>query len=128
MAVSAYHLVSKEVKITSSNTTEFLDTHECINNPHWQSSEIIIFLCRYHIVVSDTLIGSFLDVLFLLLAVISSELPEKPRRKKVHRRLCVRDITFLTARSPFCHFLLLSLSTPFPSQVTHLLNRPYKDA
>ena len=38
-------------------------------------------------------------------------------QKKVHRRIYVRDITFLTARSPFYDFLLLSSSTltPFPS-------------
>ena len=32
-------------------------------------------------VISDTLVGSFLDVLFLLLAGILSELHKKPRRK-----------------------------------------------
>ena len=53
----------------------------CINNPHCQSSEIIIFLSKYYIVISDTLLGSFLDVLFLLLAVILSELREEPRKK-----------------------------------------------
>ena len=31
--------------------------------------------------ISETLVGSFLDELFLLLAVMSSELHEKPRRK-----------------------------------------------
>ena len=67
--------------MTFLDTTEFLDTHVCINNPHWQSSGIIIFLCKYYIVISDTLVGSFLDMLFLLLAVILSELHEKPRRK-----------------------------------------------
>ena len=38
-------------------------------------------------------------------------------QKKVHRSICERDITFLTARTPFYVFLLLSLSTPshFPS-------------
>ena len=36
-------------------------------------------------------------------------------QKKVHRRICVRDITFLTTRPPFYVFLLLSLSTLFPS-------------
>ena len=35
-------------------------------------------------------------------------------QKKVHRSICVRDITFLTARSPFYVFLLLFLSTPSP--------------
>ena len=33
-------------------------------------------------VISDTLGGSFLDVVFLLLAVMLSELSEKPRRNK----------------------------------------------
>ena len=38
-------------------------------------------------------------------------------QKKVNRGICVRDITFLTARSPFHAFLLLSLPTlsPFPN-------------
>ena len=47
--------------------------------------------------------------------------------KKVHRRICGRDITFSTARPPFyvtfCCFLHL---LPSPSQVTQLLNGPYK--
>ena len=42
-----------------------------------------------------------MDIPFLLLDGILSELQEKPRRKdelqkKVHRRICVRDITFLS--------------------------------
>ena len=51
-------------------------------------------------------------------------------QKKVHRRICVRDITFLTTRTPFYVFLLLSMSfrlLPAPSQVTHLWNGCYKD-
>ena len=40
------------------------------------------FLCKYYIVISDIRVGFFLDVLFLLLAVILSELYEKPRRNK----------------------------------------------
>ena len=68
-------------KITSSTRAELLDPYICINNPHCQSSGNIIFLCKYYIVTSDTLVGSFLDVLVLLLAVILSELHVKPRRK-----------------------------------------------
>ena len=115
MAGSPYHVISKEVEnhITSLDTIEFIDTHVCINNPHWQSSRIIVFLCKYDVVIPDTLLDTFLDVLFLLLTVILSELYETPRRKdwvteKVQTRICVRDITFLTARLPF---LLLSSST-----------------
>ena len=94
------------------------------------------------LVIADTLVGSFLDVLFLLLAVILSEFHEKPKKetwegkkkkielqKTVYRRICVRNITFLIVRPPFydisCYFLCL---LPPPSQVTYLLNCSYKDA
>ena len=49
-------------------------------------------------------------------------------QKKVHRRIYERDIIFLTARPPFyvilCGFLCL---LPALSQLTYLLNGPYKD-
>ena len=35
MGVSAYHVILNEVENPSLDTTEFLDTHVCINNPHW---------------------------------------------------------------------------------------------
>ena len=82
MAASVYHVISKEVKnhILIQN---WIFRHTCyINNPHCQISGIIISLCKDYIVTSDTLVGSFLDVLFLLLAVILSGLHEKPRRNK----------------------------------------------
>ena len=69
MVSSLYHVISTEVEY-----------HARINNAHWQSSGIIIFMCKYDVVISDTLVGSFLDMLILLLAVILSELHEKPRR------------------------------------------------
>ena len=81
MAASVYHVISTEVENHIFKTIEFLDTSAFINNPHWQSSRILIFLCKCYIVISDTLVGSFLDVLFLLLAVILSERHEKPTRK-----------------------------------------------
>ena len=49
-------------------------------------------------------------------------------QKKIPRRICVRDITFLTARPPLyvilCCFIRL---LPPPCQVTYLMNDPYKD-
>ena len=47
----------------------------------------------------------------------------------MHRTVCVRDIPFLTARTPFYVFLLLSLSTPPPPtfQGMCLRNGPYKN-
>ena len=87
-------------------------------------------MCKYYIVISDTLEGTFPDV-FLLPAVILSELHVKPRRKdwvseKMYRKICVRGINLLIALPPFyvilCCFLCL---LPSPSQVTYLLNGPY---
>ena len=81
MAVSVYHVISTEVENHIFKPIEFLDASAFINNQHWQSSEILIFLCKYYLVISETLVGSFLYVHFLLLAVILSELHETPRRK-----------------------------------------------
>ena len=81
MAASACHVISKEVEndIFKHN---LIFRHICMyKQHHWQSSGIIIFWCKYYIVTSDALVGSFLDVLFLLLVVILLELQEKPRRK-----------------------------------------------
>ena len=112
-------LYQRRQKITSLNTIEFLDTRAFINNPLWQSSGILIFLCKFYIVVSDTLVGSFLDVFFIaccnnIRTSWGNQKVDIELQKKVHRGICVRDITFLTARSPFNAFLLLSSSTPFP--------------
>ena len=81
MAAWACHVMSTEVENHVFKTIEFLDTSAFINKPHWQSSGILIFLRKYYVVISDTQVGSFLDVLFLLLVVILSKLYEEPRRK-----------------------------------------------
>ena len=82
MAASAYHVLSKVVKNHILRQNSIFRRKCYINNLHWQSSGIIIILCKYYIVVSDTLVCSFLDVLFLLLAIVLSGLHDKPRRNK----------------------------------------------
>ena len=80
MAASAYRVVSKEIEnqIFRHNGNF---RHTCVyKQPTLTSSGIIVFLCKYYIVISDALVDFFLDVLFLVLAVILSELYEKPRR------------------------------------------------
>ena len=97
-------------------------THVCINNPHWQSRWIIKCICKYYIVTLHILVGSFLEVLFLLLILISSELHEKPIRNKdrateksTSKNLWEEHHFFDCTPS----FLLLSSSTPslLPSDV-----------
>ena len=85
---------------------------------------------KYYIVISDTLVGPFFDVFFLLLAVISSKLHEK-RIMEVWvyiEEYVWRSSLFLNASHSFyvifCYFLRL---LPPPSQVTYKLNGPYKD-
>ena len=97
----------------------------CINNPHWQSGGTMIFLSKYFIVISAILVDTFLDMLLLFLAVMSSVLLEKPRRNKdwvteksTQKKLCEGHHFFDCTPSFLCHFLLLSSSTPslFPSE------------
>ena len=108
----------KTYKIRSLDTNQFLNTDVCINNPHWQSSEIISFLCKCYIVILDTLVGSFCALFIAHCNIIRAlwktkkeiELQRLSYRKK-NKSICVWEITFLTARSPFyvifCCFLSL---------------------
>ena len=126
MAVSGYCSISKKVKKLHLEIHWNFRHTCCIKNPHWRSGGIIIFFCNYYIVISDTMVGSFLDVLILLLTVILSGLNEKPRRNKYW--VTGRDITFLIACPPFCvifGFFLRLLPPPF--RVTYLLNGSYKE-
>ena len=73
MTASAYHVISKEVENHIFRYNEFLDTDVCVNNPLRQISGIIIFLSKYDIAISDTLVSSFLDVFFFLIPAILPE-------------------------------------------------------
>ena len=81
MAASTYHIISKEVENQTSETIEFLDTR-VYKQSALSMLQTLIFLCKYYEVISDTLVHFFLYVLFLLMAVMLSELCEKPRRNK----------------------------------------------
>ena len=91
----------------------------CVKNRHWQSNGIIVFLCKYYIVISNTLIGSFFYVFFLLLAALLLELHEKPRRKMYIDKFVSGTSLFWLYALLSMSFLLLSLSTPssFPNVV-----------
>ena len=101
----------KRQKIASLDKTAFLDTYLCIRNLYQQSSGITLYSClRY----TDRLLGA----LFALLVVILSEPHENQEgkielQKKVDRRICLRDNTFLATRPPsyviFCRFFSYSL-------------------
>ena len=47
-------------------------------------------------------------------------------QKEVHKRISVRDITFLNARPSF-YVIFIAFFVYFHSQVTYLLNGPYQD-
>ena len=128
MAALSYQVISKEVENHILKYNWILFSHTCM----YKYSNYNIFVQIWYSYFRYT--GRFfLNVLSFLLAVILSELHEKQEgnielQKKVHRRICMRDITFLTARPPsyviFCCFLSI---LPSPSQFTYLLNGPYKD-
>ena len=81
MAASEYHAMSKEVENHIFRHNWIFRLKCMLNNQHCQSSGITRFLCKYYVAISDKLRDSFLEVLFLLLAVILSELHEKPWSK-----------------------------------------------
>ena len=100
----------------------------CINNAHWQMVELWYFYAILYSYFRYT--GRlFLGCAFFVARcnIRNQEGIKIELQKKVHRRICVRDI-FLAARHPFyvtfCCFLRL---LPLPFQVTYLLNGPYKD-
>ena len=82
MAASAYHVISAEVE-NYIFKHDWIFRHFCIYKQptltKWNFNIFVQILCT--VVVSDTVVGTFLDVLFLSLAVILSELYEKTRRK-----------------------------------------------
>ena len=47
-------------------------------------------------------------------------------QKEVHKRICVRDIIFLTAH-PLFFVIFVDFFVQSPSQMTYLLNGPNKD-
>ena len=131
MAASSYHVILKEVE-NHIFRPQFLDAPLYINNPYWQSSGIIIFLCKYDIVISDILAGYFLDVLFFLLTVISG-LHEKPRwkdwateKKYIEESVWVTSLFWLHALLSMSFSVASFVSSRPPFQVRHLLNSPYK--
>ena len=113
MVILVCHVILKEVQNQIFRHNHILDTHVCIKNPYWQRSEIIRFLCKYYIPISDTLIGSWMC--FSCCSKGKIKLQEK-----VHGRIYVRDIRFSAARPPiffvafFVHSIFIS---PFPSYI-----------
>ena len=72
--------------------------------------ELLYFLCKYCIVISGALVGSSLDVLLFLLAILLSEPHEKPRRNNDRVK---KNIHFFWLHAILSiSFLLLSPSTP----------------
>ena len=120
-------LYRSSYKIVSLDTIALLDTHVGIKNPYWQWSGIIMILCKHYIYLRYT--NTLLDVLFILLAVILSELHENTRRKDwiTEKKLCIEE--FVCGTSLFyLHVLLLksffvALLIYFPPLLSTLILR-----
>ena len=84
-------------------------------------------MCKYYIVIWGAQVRYFLDVLFLLLAIVLSQPHEEPRRNNDRVAERIHSL-FMTARHSFniifCCFL--SLLSP-PSQTMYFLSGPYID-
>ena len=123
MVTTAYRDISKEVEITSLDTIEFLDTSVSINNPHWQSSGIMIFLCKYYIVISDTPVVSFFLGCALIVAgcnIIRASWETKMERLSYRKKYIEEFVRWtshfwlhaLLSMSVFVAFFVCSLHLP----------------
>ena len=104
----------------SLDTIASLDTHVCIYNPYWQSSGIIIIFCKYYIVFSDIMIGSW-----MYFSCCSSWESKKKRlscRKSTQKNLCEGHHFFCCTPSFICHFLS-SFSSTTPLSLSPILRR-----
>ena len=109
MAASVYDVIPKEVEnhIFKHN---LIFRHLCVyEQPHWQSSGIITFLCKYYIVTSDALVGFFLDVLLFIARFNIIRASRETKKKKLsHRKKCKKE--FMWETSPFWLHTLFSMS------------------
>ena len=117
MAAWTYHVISTEVE-NHILKHDWLITHLCMHKQPTLTKQWKYFCANIsYIVISDTLVASFLDVFFLTLALIFSEFHVNPWRKdsvsEKRNCICVSDFFDFTP-SFLCHSLLLSSSTPFP--------------
>ena len=134
MAASVYYFISEEVENYIFRHNWILK-HTCMYKKpaltkYWNYN-LFVQILYSHFRYTNRL---FLGCVFLLLAVILSELQEKPRRKvcvtkKNYTQEFVWGTSFfwLHALRSICHFLLPSSSILTPSQVKYLMNSPYKD-
>ena len=108
---------------------------EFFDSPLWESSGIIILLFKYDSDISHPLVGSILNVLLLLLALILTELHEERRKnkdwvieKRLKKNLCDGHHFFDYTPSFLCHFFV-DFFVYFPplSQVMYFLNGPVND-
>ena len=129
MAASAYQVISTEIEIhIFKHDWIFRHLYAFMNILLWQSSGILIFLCKYYIVVSDTLVGIFLRcALFVARCNTIRTSWENQKERLSYRKKYVEEfawgISLLWLHAilsmPFCRFLRL---LPPLSQMTHLRN------
>ena len=126
MATSPYHVISKEVKnrIFRQN---WISRHTCMYRQltltELESYNIFVQIwCSLFRYTGKLFFGCALFVAHSNIIRASWETTtERLRCRKMHSRICVRNITFLTARPPFYfNFLLLSLSTLSPVKIYNI--------
>ena len=113
MAASTYHVISKEVENRVFKHNRIF-RHTCMDKQpilttKWNHNNFLQILHSY-LRYTDRL----LDVFFLLLAVILSELHENPRKKKLSfRKKCIEAFVWRTSLFWLHALLLMSFFVPF---------------
>ena len=130
MTAWTYHNISKEVE-NQIFKYNWIFKHLCIYKQptltkQWKYNTFVQILYIYFRYTGRLFLGCTLFVTQCNIIRASYETKNKRLSfRKIHRKICVRDMNFLAARHPFyvilCCFLCL---LPSFSQLTYLLNEP----
>ena len=115
IAASAYHVISKEVENHIMDTTAFLDTHVCVNDPYWKSSEIIFVQILYsYLSYTDRLV----DVFLVACCNIIRACWETKKKKLSFRKKYIKNFLWETSRFSL-HVLLPIPAGIYPLKVNN---------
>ena len=81
----------KKIENRTLDIFAFTDTHVCLNNPFSKISRITVFLSKFYIVISGTLIGS--SMCFPCCSLCNIRAPQE-RTPNLRKKVYIRKMTF----------------------------------
>ena len=122
--------VSRYIEGCRNSDLNWIFRHTCVyKQPTWQSSETIIFLCKYYEVISDTLVSFWCALFVAFCNIIRAFWGTKKELRLSHKKkkgeyVQETSLFWLHAVPSMSFFVAFFVYSPF--QVKYLLNGPNK--